>query len=78
MPKIKIAIEVQVNHAAIQRWLGLEGQDLLDAVSKAADSGDDVQCKVQPGAKRVRFMPLSTPPIIRGSDFLDGGSRDDR
>ncbi len=77
MPKIKISIEVDVKTVAVQRWLGLEGQDLLDAISTAADSGDEVTCKVQPGARQVRFMPKSTPPMFR-DDFLGSGSRDDR
>lgn len=77
MAKIKIAIEVDVKTAAIPRWLGLEGQDLLDAISKAADS-DEVTCKVQPGARQVRFMPLSTPPMFKDSDFYRTGSDDDR
>lgn len=76
MPKIKIAIEVNVKTDAVPRWLGLEGQALLDAISTAADSGDEVICKVQPGARQVRFMPKSTPPMFR-DDFLERGSRDD-
>jgi hypothetical protein len=76
MPKIKISIEVDVKTAAIPRWLGLEGQDLLDAIRVAADSGDEVTCKVQPGARQVRFLPLSTPPMFRG--FEKDGSIDDR
>lgn len=77
MAKIKISIEVEVKTAAIPRWLGLEGQALLDAISTAADSGDEVICRVQPGARQVRFMPLSTPPMFRDG-FLESGSRDDR
>lgn len=77
MPKIKIAIEVNVKHETVQRWYTLEGQMLLDAIKTAADSGDEVIIKVQPSARQVRIMPLSTPPMFR-DDFLRNGSNDDK
>lgn len=68
--KIRIAIEIDVRPAAVPRWLGLDGQDLLDAVKVAADSGEDVAISV--GTKRaVKIMPLSTPPMFRGLDDVD-------
>lgn len=75
--KIKIGIEVNVAPAAVSRWLGLDGQDLLDAVKTAADSGDEVVISIST-KKGVRILPLSTPPMFKGSDFVERGSRDER
>lgn len=78
MPKIKISIDVTTTHADMPRWYNLEGQELLDAVRIAADSGYEVTCKVQPGARQVPFLPLSTPPMFRDMGFMQNGSKDDR
>lgn len=65
--KIKIGIEVDVRPAAVPHWLGLSGQDLLDAVKLAADGGEDVAISI--GTKKaVKLLPLSTPPMFRGMD----------
>lgn len=68
--KIKIAIDVDVRPNQVPRWLGLEGQELLDAVKQAADSGDDVTISI--GLRKgVKVLPLSTPPMFRGMEDVD-------
>lgn len=70
MTKIKIAIDVDVRPAAVARWLGLEGQELLDAVKTAADSGDEVAISI--GLRKgVKVLPLSTPPMFRGLEDVE-------
>jgi hypothetical protein len=68
--KIKIGIDVDVRPTQVSRWLGLEGQELLDAVKDAADSGEEVTISI--GTKKaVKILPLSTPPMFRGFDDTD-------
>jgi hypothetical protein len=62
--KLSIAIKADMHPSKVYRWLGLEGQELLDAVKEAIELGDDEIEITVSTKKAVKVLQVTTPPMV--------------
>lgn len=65
--KLSIGISVDVHPTKVHRWIGLEGQALLDDIKAAIEEGEEVTIKLNV-KKEVHVMQTSIPPMFKMFD----------